>query len=84
MEVIKTYIKKPVRIEAIQWLGGYQRNIIEEWSKGNCIIEGDTIKVNTLNGFVYAEKGEWIIKGIENEYYPCKDIIFKKLHIELE
>jgi len=33
---------------------------------------------------MYAEVGDWIIKGIKCELYPCKPDIFKELYEEVE
>ena len=37
----------------------------------------EIIKIKTLEGIMSAKKGDWIIKGIEGEIYPCKDEVFK-------
>lgn len=71
------YRKKPVVIEAVQWKG---INITEmeqfasgkvEYTLDNCLI------VDTLEGTMRAEFGDYIIKGIKGEYYPCKPDIFE-------
>jgi hypothetical protein len=36
--------------------------------------------INTLEGTMRAEVGDWIIEGIEGEHYPCKDSIFRKTY----
>ena len=36
------------------------------------------MKIDTLEGIVQAKKGDYIIEGINGEYYPCKPDIFKK------
>ena len=81
------YRKKPVVIEAIQFregnfqeilnfsLGKAKRRIAYE---GNTPIETDTIDISTLEGVMNATEGDYIIKGIENEFYPCKPNIFEK------
>lgn len=37
----------------------------------------EIIKIKTLEGIMTAEKGDWIIKGVKGEIYPCKDDVFK-------
>lgn len=81
------YRKKPVVIEAIQFregnfqeilnfsLGKAKRRIAYE---GNTLIETNTIDISTLEGVMNATEGDYIIKGIENEFYPCKPNIFEK------
>jgi len=39
--------------------------------------------INTLEGQMIAKKGDWIIKGINGEIYPCKPDIFKKTYEEV-
>lgn len=78
---VKKFRKKPVVIEAVQlevknlkdvkdWCGG------EVWSRPPFrAVIGLTIK--TLEGNMNAEIGDWIIKGIKGEFYPCKPEIFE-------
>lgn len=39
--------------------------------------------IETLEGTMRADLGDWIIKGVENEIYPCKDSIFKATYEEV-
>lgn len=76
--------KKPVVIEAVQWDGD---NFIElsRWAHANLhpaadlIITGnsDCLMVRTIEGILHASLGDWIIRGVKNEYYPCKPDIFE-------
>lgn len=81
---IKKYRKKPVVIEALQWDGQNQWEI-EKWAhegmppEMNSIILpdlGECLKIRTLEGYMTAQKGDWIIKGVKGEFYPCKPDIF--------
>jgi hypothetical protein len=76
---MKTYIKKPVEIQAEQWLGTViqyndllSANIInkELHEDGSCDIE-------TLEGTMKCNLNDYIIKGIKGEFYPCKPDIFE-------
>lgn len=69
------YRKKPVVIEAVQWVGD-NLSEIQSFYKAPGILVGDTIKIVTLEGVMTANKGDWIIKGVRGEYYPCKPDIF--------
>lgn len=40
------------------------------------------IKIKTLEGIMQANKGDWIITGVNGEQYPCKPDIFKKTYEE--
>jgi len=87
--VIKRYRKLPVEIEAVEWTGSNEKEI-ETFSsgkvnrytayEGNTPIETDYLKINTLEGVMTASKGDYIIKGVQNEYYPCKPDIFNKTY----
>ena len=79
------YRKKPVVIEAIQWTGENYWEILK-WAhagmhpKMNAIIHGSEVgsglMVRTLEGNMMASVGDWIIKGVKGEFYPCKPDIF--------
>ena len=74
------YRKKPVVIDAIQWTGeneseiaafvdGYGVNLHFYYPELVC-------KIPTLEGDMLANVGDWIIRGIKGEHYPCKPDIF--------
>ena len=66
--------KKPVEIDAWQ---NVPESIIPDWfkCKGGCIL-GSSIKIATLEGIMTASPGDWIIRGVKGEIYPCKPDIF--------
>lgn len=78
--MIKKYVKKPVEIEAIQF-NGWNFDEINDWIyniKGvypSCYKE--TMIIKTLEGDMTANVGDYIIKGISGEFYPCKPNIFE-------
>lgn len=79
------YRKKPVLIDAIQWTGDNYAEIFE-FTEGRAYpaeSHSDTLIVSTLEGEVKAEKGCYIIRGVENEYYPCDAAIFNKTYEKL-
>jgi len=70
--------KKPVVIEAWQY-DGMNGRIIESWSGGIVIpLSGGRrgLTIKTLEGTMFAGVDDWIIKGIQGEFYPCKPDIF--------
>ena len=76
------YRKKPVVIEAIQFNGHLDNaEDINKWSNYKVKIDviGDLIKMSipTLEGDMIASKGDFIIKGVKGEFYPCKPDIFE-------
>lgn len=87
------YIKKPVTIEAIQMTGDNTIEILEfmNTEKNPEVILSETEKfitdkiiIPTLEGKMEAKKGDWIIKGINGEFYPCKPDIFEKTYTKFE
>ena len=75
------YRKKPVVIEAFRWTGDYDQTedlewIVEAIQIGRVRIEKTMMLIDTLEGTHQANRGDWIIKGIKGELYPCKPDIF--------
>ena len=78
------YKKKPVVIQAIQWLISNLEDV-ENFVGADLIYDGDVMKVNTLEGISYeVQFGDYIIKGVNGEFYPCKPDIFKKTYSEVK
>ena len=80
------YRKKPAVIEARQYTG---KNGVEllTWAHGVELEEdftGDGIAIKTLEGTMRADRGDWIIKGIKGEFYPCKPDIFEATYEEVK
>lgn len=86
MTMIKKYRKKPVEIEAIQF-SGWNHDEIFDWINDTInsvqpICYKETIQINTLEGVMTASVGDYIIKGIKGEFYPCKPDIFESTYQE--
>ncbi len=73
------YRKKPVVIEAFEFTGDNSARIIA-WAYPRIAEEDGQLRIRTLEGVMYADPGDWIIRGVEGEYYPCKDSIFEKTY----
>lgn len=75
--------KRPVEIEAL-WFTGSSRSAdeIEAWSGGKAAARGIPVvlEIATLEGTMRADAGDWIIKGVNGEFYPCKPDIFAKTY----
>lgn len=69
--------KKPVVIEAIQWTGENVNEILDfmKWKNADHD-EKHGLVIHTLEGNHNATTGDWIIKGVAGEFYPCKPDIF--------
>lgn len=80
------YRKKPIVVDAIQWdgtndgeIGGFifgDKNGMYIESKEDKIV----MKISTLEGIMDASVNDYIIKGVNGEFYPCKPDIFEKTY----
>jgi len=76
--------KKPVVIEAERW-DGSNINLIRMMTKNSPIhYVGDRLGIETLEGVMFASPGDWIIKGVKGEFYPCKPDIFEATYEPVE
>jgi hypothetical protein len=78
--------KKPVLIEAVQY-DGTENSVVdilqlkETTSSARSIrVDARDLLIHTLEGVMRADKGDWIIKGVNGELYPCKPDIFEKTY----
>ena len=87
------YRKKPIVVEAQQLIdddSGDNSGEIAAWCGGTAaaiwrMTESPPrliarVIVHTLEGDMYAVPGDWIIKGVQGEYYPCKPAIFEQTY----
>ena len=80
--MINKYRKKPVIVEAVVWTGN---NIdeIKELAKNaveHIIFVDNNLYIETLEGNMNVSVGDYIIKDIQGEFYPCKPDIFKETY----
>lgn len=75
--------KKPVIVEATEFTG-HNSTEIEAWFIGHDSREkfgvedgGAIVLIHTLEGTMRADAGDWIIRGVKGEFYPCKPDIFE-------
>ena len=87
--MVKTYVKKPIQIEAIQW-NGKNFDEIKAFCKDAMIAYGGELIIPTLEDgkFIKAKhvatEGDYVIKGIRGEFYFCKEDIFNETYEEVE
>jgi hypothetical protein len=84
------YRKKPVVIEAVQFIesngktarfSDYPNWLLDE----NLMFdEKNNLLIETLEGVMTANQGDYIIKGVQGELYPCKPDIFEQTYDQLE
>lgn len=87
----KTYRKKPVEIQAVKWTGENLFEVISftdsrpsisgthagmKWEEYADLVARDGLKIFTLEGVMSASIGDFIIRGVSGEHYPCKPDIF--------
>lgn len=93
--MVQKFRKKPVEIEAIQYTGENLKEVIEftgkhpnwdkwfsSWEEYETHVKNDrnVFKILTLEGAMEAIPGDWIIRGVKGEHYPCKPDIFEKTY----
>ena len=80
--------KKPVEVEVKLFKDIDSAEEIELWAnqKAYYYVENHTpfLKIKTLEGYMIANIGDYIIKGVHGEFYPCKPDIFHKTYELLE
>jgi len=75
--------KKPVVIEAAQFTGYFDPALVVAWAglpETAFVLDQESglghLTIPTLEGHLNASPGDWIIRGIKGEFYPCKPDIF--------
>ena len=77
--------KKPVIVQAMQFtvteaVQAWLRSLDADFSCVNDAVFGPCLSINTLEGDMLARPGDWIIRGVNGEFYPCKPDIFDKTY----
>lgn len=87
--------KKPVEVSCIQWKGDNLKEVLEftgkhpnfhkwfdsfEEYKDHVEADNNIFKIFTLEGVMEASVGDYIIRGVNGEHYPCKPDIFHKTY----
>ena len=94
------YRKKPVVIDAIQWDGTAENaSVIIDWilssgsrsaryhspeERSDLSYGSPSISIDTLEGSMVASPGDYIIRGVQGEFYPCKPDIFEATYEPVE
>jgi hypothetical protein len=75
--------KRPVVIEAVQFDGANAAELVEWAARSTSdppplqLLGSGGLVIPTLEGDLFASPGDWIIRGVRGEYYPCKPDIFE-------
>lgn len=80
------YRKRPVVIEAYQYRAGEQDGSVAADAAAGSVSyhEDGTMLIRTLEGEMCAQPGDWIIRGVLGELYPCKPAIFEATYEPVE
>ena len=96
--MVKKYVKKPVKIEALEikednideihdFVTDNNCEVITDFESYTSIAENKTkitsVVIHTLEGDMTASVGDYIVKGVEGEFYFCKRDIFHKTYDEV-
>jgi hypothetical protein len=83
---MQQFRKKPVVVEATQLINNEFRSLDDipfsdcrDWRTGRDE-KGFYVIIPTLEGDMRADNNDWIIRGVNGEYYPCKPDIFEKTY----
>lgn len=81
---VHQYRKKPVEVSAIQWTG-HNNKEVRDFTGGNVkpALSG-RVYIDTLEGRLEIKPGDYIIRGVKGEYYPCKPDIFEATYEAVE
>jgi hypothetical protein len=76
------YIKRPIVVEAFEYQ--YQKELpdwaMEKVNSNEIVLWEGFLTIETLEGTMRADPGDYVIKGIAEEIYPCKAEIFEQLY----
>ena len=74
------YRKMPVVIDAVHFVGKHHNERADFIGKDCRMHTENDLTISTLEGAMNASKGDFIIKSINGEFYPCKPDIFHKTY----
>lgn len=81
--MIEQFVKKPIVVEAIQWTGKNEHEVMKFVGSHCCLVNksnGKALIINTLEGDHYAFVNDWIVKGVKGEFYPVKPDIMEQTY----
>jgi hypothetical protein len=83
---MKQYVKKPIPVSALQWTGDNLEEMkafcTDENGVEMCFTNDNYLWIHTKEGQLKAQVRDYIMKGIEGEFYPCAFSIFNKTYDE--
>ena len=83
-EMASRFRKKPVVIEAVKWDNSMEvYHFLYNWTPKPVVSAfhpDESLMIETLEGWLKASRGDWIIKGVKGELYACKPDIFEQTY----
>lgn len=77
---VRTYRKRPVEVAAMQLTPATFKAVVD-WAEpfvgAGEDEQGVFVLIRTLEGDVWAREGDWVIRGVAGEFYPCRADIFE-------
>lgn len=85
---LNQYRKRPVVVEAMQFTNE-TKDQVYNFVRCNCYADWDSegnpaLRIETLEGEMTARLGDWVIKGVKGEFYPCRADIFEATYEPVE
>lgn len=81
------YRKRPIEIEAVRWTEDESMRTLIDFTNGlvklNDIDREFTVYDRLHDTWVKFEHGDWIIKGVQGEFYPCRNDVFAATYEEV-
>jgi hypothetical protein len=85
---VPQFRKKPVEIEAVQWAEDEPMRMLIDFTNGLVRLNDVDREFHVYNRlhdtWVKFEYGDWIIKGIQGEFYPCRNDVFVESYLSVE
>lgn len=84
--MVKKARKKPVEVEYIQYIGDENKQEICDWTNGKAHPFYDEVNfdilfgIDTLEGTLVVSEGDYVVKGVQGEFYAVKPDIFKQTY----
>ena len=83
--MIKTFVKKPVKVKAVQWTGDNYEELADFIGYVHYVyhLNDEYVIIHMLEGDYCLRNGDWIIRGVNGEIYSCESDIFEKIYEEV-
>lgn len=81
--MVEQFVKKPIVVEAVQWTGRNEDEVMKFVGSHCFLIDKVNTKeliINTLEGDHHASVNDWIVKGVKGEFYPVKPDIMEQTY----